>query len=68
MANSFKKLYIIIYYFKAWQHYLGMHKIKVFMYNISLKYFETQPRALEKYLRWHDTLVLLDAELIHKPR
>jgi len=48
MANSFKKLYTIVYYLKTWQHYLGTHKIKVFMDNISLKYFETQPKALAK--------------------
>jgi hypothetical protein len=38
------------------------------MDNVSLKYFETQPRASIKQLRWHDTLVLLDVELIHKLR
>jgi hypothetical protein len=31
-----------------------------------LKYFETQPKALTKQLRWHNTLALLDVELIHK--
>jgi hypothetical protein len=34
--------------------------------NISLKYFETQPKASTKQLTWHDTLVLLQVELIHK--
>jgi hypothetical protein len=51
---------------KTWHHYLRMHKTKVFKDNISLKYFETQPRALTKKLRWHDTLTLLIVELIHK--
>jgi hypothetical protein len=47
---------------------LGTHKTKIFTNNISLKYFETQPKALMKQLKKHDTLVLLDVELIHKPR
>jgi hypothetical protein len=50
-----------------WQQYLGMHKIKAFMDNVSLTYFKTQPKASTTQLRWHDTLTLLDVELIHKP-
>jgi hypothetical protein len=45
---------------------LESHKTKVFTDNISLRYFETQPRATAKQLRWHDTLALMDIELIHK--
>jgi hypothetical protein len=30
-----KELYIIVCFLKAWQHYLGMHKTKVFTKNIS---------------------------------
>jgi hypothetical protein len=52
---------------KAWQHYLDSHKTKVFTNNVSLKYFETQPKATIKQLHWHDTLALMDTELIHKP-
>jgi hypothetical protein len=37
------------------------------MDNISLEYLKTQLMVLMKQLRWHDTLALLDAELIHKP-
>lgn len=37
------------------------------MNNVSLRYFETQPRATTKQLCWHDTLALMDIELIHKP-
>jgi hypothetical protein len=44
-----------------------MHKTKVFMDSISLQYFETQLTTLVKQLKWHDTLALLDAKLIHKP-
>jgi hypothetical protein len=51
---------------KAWQHYLDSHKTKVFTNNVSLKYFETQPKAIAKQLRWHDTLAFMDTKLIHK--
>jgi hypothetical protein len=33
-----------------------------------LWYFETKSKASMEQLRWHDTLALLDVELIHKPR
>jgi hypothetical protein len=52
---------------KAWKHYLGFHETKVFTNNISLKYFETRPKATMKQLQWHDTLAFMDIELIHKP-
>jgi len=38
------------------------------MDNISLRYFKTQLKASTKQLGWHDTLALLDVELIHKLR
>ncbi len=64
--KSWKKLYVVMCYLKAWQHYLGTHKTKVYTNNISLQYFETQPKVSTKQLKWHDTLALLDVELIHK--
>jgi hypothetical protein len=30
------------------------------MGNVSLRYFEAQPRAMTKQLQWYDTLALLD--------
>jgi hypothetical protein len=53
-------------YLKACQHYLGSQKTNVFTDNVSLRYFETQPRANAKQLQWHDTLALVNIELIHK--
>jgi hypothetical protein len=35
---------------------------------VSLKYFETQPKAMVKQLQWHDTLAFMDVKLIHKLR
>jgi hypothetical protein len=40
----------------------------LFENNVSLRYFETQQKTLTKQLKtWHNTLALLDVELIHKP-
>jgi hypothetical protein len=60
-----KELYVVMCCLKTWQHYLGTHKTKVFT-NVSLKYFETQPKASMKQLIWHNTLALLDVDMIHK--
>ncbi len=46
-----KELYAIVCCLKTWQQYLGMHETKVFMDNVYLKYFETQPRASTKQLK-----------------
>jgi hypothetical protein len=43
-----------------------MHKTKVFTNNVSLKYFEIQLMASTKQLKLHNTLALLDVEMIHK--
>jgi hypothetical protein len=41
-----KKLFVIVSYLKTWQHFFHSQNIKVFRNNVSLKYFEMQPRAL----------------------
>jgi hypothetical protein len=48
MANSWKKMFIITSYLKTWQHYLRLQKVKGFMDNVSLRYFEMQSRAITK--------------------
>ena len=50
-----------------WQHYLGLHKTKVYMNNVILMYFEIQTQVSAKKLWWHDTLALMNVELIHIP-
>ena len=62
-----KEMFAVVHCLKTWQHYLGLHKTKVFTDNVSLKYFETQAKVTPKQLRWYDTLVLMNVELIHKP-
>jgi hypothetical protein len=41
MVNHEKELFAMVSYLKAWQQYLGFHKNKIFMNNVSLRYFET---------------------------
>lgn len=43
-------------------------EIKVFIDNISLKYFETKTQAMPKELRWYDVIAFMSVVLIHKPR
>ncbi len=61
-----KELFVVMHYLKAWQHYLGFHKTKIFTNNVSLRYLETRPQAMEKQLRWHNTLAFMNIKLIHK--
>jgi hypothetical protein len=53
--------------FKGMATLLGYHKTKVFMDNVSLRYFETWLRATTKQLHWHNTLTFMEIKLIHKP-
>ena len=62
-----KELFAVVHCLKTWQHYLGLHKTKVYTDNVFLKYFETQAQVSAKQLRWHDTLALMNVDLIHKP-
>ena len=62
-----KEFFAVVHCLKTWQHYLGLHKTKVYMDNVSLKYFEKKAHMSAKKLRWHDTLVLMNVDLIHKP-
>ena len=62
-----KELFTVVHCLKTRQHYLGLHKTKVYTNNVSLKYFETQAQVSAKQLRWHDTLALMNVDLIYKP-
>ena len=62
-----KELFAVVHCLKMWQYYLGLYKTKVYTDNVSLKYFEIQAQVSAKKLRWHDTLVLMNVDLIHKP-
>ena len=59
--------FAIVHCLKTWRHYLGSHKTKIYMHNVSLKYFDIQAQVSAKSLWWHDSLALMKVDLIHKP-
>ena len=61
------ELFVVVHCLKTWQHYLKLHKTKVYTNNVSLNYFESKAQVSAKHLRWHDTLALMNVDLIHKP-
>lgn len=46
---------------------MGLHKTKLYIYNVFLKYFQTHTQVNANPLRWHDTLIFMKVNLIHKP-
>ena len=62
-----KNFFAIVHYLKTWQNFLGLHKTKVYMLNVALKYIEIQGQVSAKSLRWHDRLPLMKVDLIHEP-
>jgi len=46
-----KEMFVVVYCLKTWQHYLGLHKTKVFTNNMLLKYFESQAKITTKQLK-----------------
>lgn len=63
-----KKLSSIVHCLKAWRLYVGMKKTMVFIDNITLKYLDTKAQATPNKLRWYNTIISMDIELIHKQR
>ncbi len=53
---------------KTWGHYIGSKDVVVWIYNVTLKYFSTQPKLSLKQVRWQDTLALFNVDIRHKPR
>ena len=62
-----KHFFGVVHCLKTWRHYLELHKAKVYMDNVSLKYFEIKAQLSAKSLQWHDILALMKVDLIHKP-
>ena len=61
-----KYFFAIVHCLEMWQHWLGLHKTKVYRDKVTLKYFEKHLLMNAKPLRWHNTLVLMKVDLIHK--
>ena len=62
-----KEMWAVVHCLKLWQHYLGLEYTKVYTDNVSVRYFETQPKITPKQWRWADVLACFNVDLIHKP-
>ena len=62
-----KEMLAVVHCLKLWQHYLGLEYTKMYTDNVSLRYFETQPKITSKQWRWADVLACFNVNLIHKP-
>ncbi|KAI5061571.1 hypothetical protein GOP47_0024076, partial [Adiantum capillus-veneris] len=58
---------VVAHCLQKWAHYVKDKHTKVYTDNISLKYFQTQPKLTPKQARWQDTKAEFDIELLHKP-
>jgi hypothetical protein len=62
-----KEMWAIIHCLKTWGHYIGSKDVVVWIHNVTLKYFATQPKLSSKQVRWQDTLALFNVDIRHKP-
>jgi uncharacterized DUF497 family protein len=60
-------MWAIIHCLKTWGHYIGSKDVVVWINNVTLKYFATQPKLSSKQVRWRDTLALFNVDIRHKP-
>ncbi len=63
-----KEMWAMIHCLKTWGHYIGSKDVVVWIDNVTLKYFATQPKLSSKQVRWQDTLALFNVDIWHKPR
>jgi hypothetical protein len=64
MANSWKRIVRNCVMLESGQHYLGTHKTKVYINNVSLWYFEMQPRAsLKLGMLFHEHMSVNDEQV-----
>jgi hypothetical protein len=62
-----KEMWAVIHCLKTWGHYIGSKDVVVWIDNVTLKYFATQPKLSSKQVRWQDTLALFNVHIRHKP-
>jgi hypothetical protein len=62
-----KEMWVVIHCFKTWGHYIGSKDVVVWIDNVTLKYFATQPKLSSKQVKWQDTLALFNVDIQHKP-
>jgi hypothetical protein len=61
-------MWVVIYCFKTWGHYIGSKDVVVWTDNVTLKYFAIQPKLSSKQMKWQDTLALFNVDIRHKLR
>ena len=61
-----KEMLVVVYALRKWRHYVQDKFTKVVTDNISLQYFQSQPRLSAKQIRWQDMLAEFDIEIVHK--
>jgi hypothetical protein len=61
-----KEMWAIIHCLKTWGHYIGSKDVVVWIDNVTLKYFATQPKLSSQQVRWQDTLALFNVDIRHK--
>ncbi|MCO5570946.1 hypothetical protein L7F22_024676 [Adiantum nelumboides] len=66
-ATHEQDMYAVVYCLDQWRHYVLDKHTKIYTDNVSLKYFQTQPKLSPKQMRWQDQLAEYDIEIIHKP-
>jgi hypothetical protein len=62
-----KEMWAVIHCLKTWGHYIGSKDVVVWIDNVTLKYFSTQPKLSSKQVRWQNTLALFNVDIRHKP-
>ena len=62
-----KEMWAVVHCLELWQHYFGLEYTKVYTDNVSVRYFETQPKITPKQWRWADVLACFNVDLIYKP-
>jgi len=62
-----KEMWAVVHCLKTWGHYIGSKDVVVWIDNVTLKYFATQPKLSSKQVRWQDTLALFYVDIRHKP-
>ncbi len=61
-----KEMWAMIHCLKTWDQYIGSKYVVVWIDNVTLKYFSTQPKLSSKQMKWQDTLALFNADIRHK--
>jgi hypothetical protein len=56
-------MWVVIHCLKTWGHYIVSKDVVVWIDNVTLKYFDTQPKLLSNQVKWQDTLALFNVDI-----